>query len=88
MTILKEDWRLFRQQEKYLTGVELIKHPYVPRSTSNDHDHCEFCMAKFGFADGDLHLGYSTKDNGIWICEQCFYDFKEKFNWKVLSAEV
>ena len=44
-------------------------------------------MAKFGFADGDLHLGYSTKDNGIWICEQCFYDFKEKFNWKVLSAE-
>ena len=42
-----EDWRLFREQERYLTGAHLIYHLYEPHNPSNDHDHCEFCMAKF-----------------------------------------
>ena len=33
--------------------------------------------------DGDLHEGYCTKDEKCWICEKCFNDFKEMFDWKV-----
>lgn len=37
-----EDWRLFREQERYITGAHLIYHLYEPHNPSNDHDHCEF----------------------------------------------
>lgn len=80
---MSEDWRLFKQQEKYLLGVKLIKQPYCPKDAQNDHDHCEFCMEKFGFNSDDLHFGYSTIDRNIWICEQCYEDFKERFHWEV-----
>lgn len=78
------DWRLLKGQEEYLQGVTLIHHDYTPASPSNDHDHCEFCMDKFGFAPEYLHAGYSTTDNNIWICSQCYEDFKRQFEWKVL----
>lgn len=80
---MNDDWRLFREQEKYLFGGVLIKYDYRPGDASNDHDHCEFCMAKFGKATGDLKAGYSTIDCKIWICNECYEDFKEKFNWTV-----
>ncbi len=78
-----EDWRLFRQQENYLSNAVLIRHEYKPINKNNDHDHCEFCMTKFYEFTDDLHFGYSTQYGEVWICEQCFEDFKEKFNWKV-----
>lgn len=82
-----EDWRLLRGQEEYLRGVTLIWHEYQPKNPKNDHDHCEFCMEKFGFSEDDIHFGYSTEDNDIWICEKCFEDFKEAFGWKVSGAD-
>ena len=78
-----EDWRLFREQERYLTGAHLIYHLYEPHNPSNDHDHCEFCMAKFGKGDADLKIGYSTLNNEIWICPKCYKDFKDRFGWKL-----
>lgn len=80
------DWRLLRGQEQYLSGVSLVWHKYRPKNPNNDHDHCEFCMEKFGFSESDLHYGYSTLDNDIWICKICFEDFKKDFKWKVLIA--
>ena len=80
---MQEDWRLFKQQEKYMYGILLIKQPYKPQNKNNDHDHCEFCMNKFGFGIDDLHYGYSSEDRSIWVCEQCYEDFKNKFKWKV-----
>lgn len=77
------DWRLFREQGKYLHGVTLIEQSYKPGSPANDHDHCEFCMAKFGNASDALKYGYSTEDNNIWICPQCYNDFKKQFEWNV-----
>lgn len=80
---MNNDWRLFREQDKYLHGVTLIKQTYKPNHPFNDHDHCEFCMTKFGKEPDALKQGYSTEDGNIWICSQCYYDFKEQFAWKV-----
>ena len=32
---------------------------------------------------GDLHEGYSSEERRIWICPQCFEEFKERFAWNV-----
>lgn len=77
------DWRLFREQDKYLLGVTLIKQSYKSNNPNNDHDHCEFCMAKFGSGNDELKQGYSTEDSSIWICSQCYEDFKIQFEWNV-----
>ena len=80
---METDWRLFREQDKYLLGVSLVQGSYKSNVSFNDHDHCEFCMAKFGKGNDELKEGYSTKDSSIWICPQCYDDFKEQFNWAV-----
>ena len=80
-----DDWRLMGQ-EKYLTGASLSHRRYRPRSPEWDHDHCEFCGAKFS-ADPSieaLRTGYTTKDEYRWICETCFGDFKARFSWSAL----
>lgn len=41
-----EDWRL-RGQEDYLQGCTLVRKPYKAWSKDWEHDHCEFCWAKF-----------------------------------------
>ena len=81
-----DDWRLLRGQEKYLARAKLVYHMYEPRNPSNDHDHCEFCMRKFDFSPGCEHIGYSTIDNELWICCECFEDFKDTFKWDIKSS--
>jgi hypothetical protein len=80
------DWRL-RKQERYLEGAVLVRRQYrrYAPNPSWDHDHCEFCWAKFMVEDfaGVLHEGYCTVDDYRWICEQCFTDFKDRFGWSV-----
>lgn len=77
------DWRL-QGQEKYLKGVVLQRKKYQRYRPGWDHDHCEFCGAKFSEGLPDtLHEGYSTTDNYHWICDDCFKDFKDQFEWKV-----
>lgn len=78
------DWRL-TNQDRYLKGIDLIWRPYKPENPTNDHDHCEFCWAKFMSAESvdALHEGYATKDGYRWICKTCFDDFSDMFGWKV-----
>ena len=80
-----KDWRL-TNQEKYLTGVSLVRRRYEP-IPPNDHDHCEFCWKKFMVQDYPdvLHEGYATLDNYRWICESCFRDFHKRFRWQIVS---
>jgi len=83
----QNDWRL-TNQERYLKGVTLVWQPYSPANPRNDHDHCEFCWAKFmapNQAD-TLHEGYATQDHERWVCKQCFDDFRDLFGWKGTSA--
>ena len=80
----KDDWRL-QGQEEYLKGKTLIFEKYKPYNSKWEHDHCEFCGAKFSLNEKDLKEGYTTFDNYRWICKRCFSDFKEKFEWTIKS---
>lgn len=84
---MSDDWRLLRGQNQYLSNTYLIYQKYKPKNPTNDHDHCEFCMVKFGYQEGSLNEGYSTLDNDIWICPQCYMDFRRLFNWKLLVKQ-
>lgn len=55
-----------------------------------DHDHCEFCWATFMVAGASsdpstLAEGYVT-EKGQWICDQCFADFRDEFDWSVAGG--
>lgn len=43
------------------------------------HEHCSFCWEKA--LTNKQCVFYCTKDFKYWVCEQCFNDFKQKFNW-------
>jgi len=80
----ENDWRLTNQQ-KYLHGVSLCWRRYSPPKPEWDHDHCEFCWAKFMDEDGTkiLREGYADEGERHWICEQCYEDFKDLFDWQI-----
>lgn len=83
----QDDWRL-QGQEKYLKGATLSWKRYVRPSESWDHDHCEFCWAKFMDSEtpDTLKEGFATADNR-WICPRCFADFGDLFGWLVTNPE-
>ena len=59
----------------WLVGAALVWRRWEPPSGDEyyDHDHCEFCHAKFmEDAENTLHEGYTTADTAIWICSDCF----------------
>ena len=80
-----DDWRLRGRNEDDFLGLEMIRKEYVPPSPSQDHDHCDFCWAKFMAVDGpDIQrAGYKTVEQGDWICDSCFGDFAQRFRWVV-----
>lgn len=82
--IFLNDWRI-NGQEDYLMSKELIKSIY---SKETGHEHCIFCWHKFmKYPDGIENCsgeGYCTPDGKYWICDKCFNDFKEDFNWKLI----
>ena len=73
----ENDWRL-TNQINYLFDKQLKFSKYVKHSDIWEHDHCEFCYEKFF---NESQHGYSTLDNYYWICENCFNDFHEMFEW-------
>jgi len=82
----ESDWRL-QNQERYLTGVTLVRRRWSQTRDNWDHDHCEFCWAKFA---GDnipdaLREGWTTPDEYHWICDNCFNDFRARFSWTVIQ---
>jgi hypothetical protein len=83
------DWRS-QGQERYLQGVALQRASYSPRRPDWEHDHCEFCGAKFGDRDlaGALTEGFATADRYRWVCETCFRAFRERFGWSLIEADA
>ena len=81
-----DDWRL-TDQERYLQGAAFRWRQYACPRPGWDHDHCEFCWAKFAEADGPevLREGYTTAE-GLWVCVACFADFRGRFEWHVEGA--
>jgi hypothetical protein len=84
----RDDWRR-RGQESYLQGVTLVFRRYrrYRENPAWDHDHCDFCWAKF--ADDDypdhLHEGYAATDENYWICPDCCRDFRDRFHRRVIG---
>jgi hypothetical protein len=78
-----DDWRL-TGQERYLQGAAFQRRPYACPRLGWDHDHCEFCWAKFAEADAPevRREGYVTAE-GRWVCASCFADFRGRFGWQV-----
>lgn len=76
---MKRDWR-FTDQDQYLMRARLKFCQFSKEL--RDHDHCEFCGAKFSEGAGDLRQGYCTIDEYYWICQSCYEDFKDFFGWE------
>lgn len=83
---MQDDWRITDQMD-YMFRISLMKAHYKATPT-NDHDHCEFCFDEFSEEPDCLHVGYCTPDQYRWICEECFSDFHEAFEWTVLADET
>ena len=73
----KDDWRLMGQ-EKYLKSKQLY---FTNYKKVDDHDHCEFCSIKFF---SEIQEGYCTEDYYHWICTECYNDFKDLFEFKLI----
>jgi hypothetical protein len=95
------DWRV-RGQDKYLFGATLVWKPYEAWSETWEHDHCEFCWAKFVEPgrratqnDSDVlpagfaaqHTGPDRQDDYHWICESCAADLCARFEWSLVREE-
>ncbi len=88
MMIKKDDWRL-DGQEVYLKDAILKYSKFNAKKYGHNHAHCQFCFATFMEIEDPeiLNWGYCTlyrKKSECWICEKCFNDFKDIFNWKVV----
>jgi hypothetical protein len=79
--IIASDPRITNQQ-KYLSGVSLVKKQWVRPRAEWDHDHCAFCWAKFAGAEmpDALHEGYVTAEGEHWVCPTCFADFSSNLS--------
>ena len=75
------DWRL-NGQENYLFRAKLIRKTFQSCGF-HDHDHCDFCWDKISEKKEDLNFGYCTHDEHHWVCETCYNDFKDKFEWTI-----
>lgn len=86
LMLMPDDWRI-TTQETYLSGRTLRWSRWTAYKPGWDHDHCEFCWAKFAAEvddDVEYDTGWMTADDTYhWVCPRCFEDFRERFGWTV-----
>ena len=78
----KNDWRIM-SQDSYIHGRSFKKNVYHAYRPGWDHDHCIYCTEKFAeekLSSGSIQEGYSTIDEGLWVCPQCYEDFKNYYD--------
>ena len=93
-----EFWEVaYRNKNAFYQMIERYAKSYVERTNKGHeflegekiqhfwHEHCDLCYEKV-MTDINCTF-YVTDDMRRWICEKCFNDFKEQFNWKEKSAE-
>ena len=76
---MNNDWRL-TNQTNYLYKKVLKKQPFKVYKEGWEHEHCEFCSERI---DKNTPVAYSSDNNYYWICEKCYEDFKDMFEWTV-----
>jgi len=82
------DWRL-QGREQFLSNAILYWRDWHEKYAGSDHDHCEFCFAKFMDREDItdvLREGYTTEDQHRWVCANCAGDFAESFKFKLVGG--
>ena len=80
----ENDWRLWDDSDCF-RNEKFYFRKYKKSSERWDHEHCNFCWARISEYDDELNEGYCTVKDELWVCPQCFNDFKEKFNLEVVD---
>lgn len=63
----EEDWRL-NGQDRYLHGAALVHQKYTVWTETWEHDHCEFCFAKFMDPNfSELHRQFIEENADVLI---------------------
>ena len=68
--------------EKYKKGGEFFKEYTVNKFW---HTHCDFCTDTIN--TNDKRLCFCTEDFNYWICDKCYEDFKNQFEWSILNKD-
>ncbi len=76
----RDDWRI-QGQEGYLLNKHLQHRRFCRALCVEDFDQCEFCWKVFDEDKNDPQFAYFESDEKVWICEDCFNDFKPFFRW-------
>jgi len=79
------DWRE-QGQEAYLSKLCFVHSKYFIYRKGWDHDHCEYCGAKFCLDVECIESGYYAKKGYYWICPQCWNDFSNKHHLKLCET--
>ena len=82
--IEEDDWRL-------LNDVEYLKNAYINPTDGEEivrhashHKSCIFCLEKV--QNTPYQWWFMPEDMSCCICEKCYNDFQEMFNWKKLDG--
>jgi len=87
------DWRL-SGQESYIQDKAVRLQKFCVRANHEqwDHEHCIFCWqkivedpSKYPIPAEVITEAYTTEDEKHWICPQCFSDFQERFQLKLMK---
>lgn len=79
---IMNDWRYAGQDKGHLNAVWSWGN-WRSDNPNNDHDHCEYCWAKFSARGGDdLIQGWHDEGCQRWICDNCFQVFATHFQYK------
>ncbi len=69
-----------------LRGAQFKYQAYKMPKPTWDHDHCEFCWAKFmesGNTDALLE-GYYCKSEDTWVCPKCYEEKNVEYQWELI----
>ena len=89
---MDDDWRIKPGDDQLMHGATVRWTAWRSEGPRDDHAHCQFCMVHFSDHvlpdDPDRRFeGYVTQDrHRYWICRRCFEDFKDRFEFVVVSS--
>jgi len=66
---------------EYLKGIRVKPSKWVYEEW--EHDHCEQCSVKI---DASTEIAYCTEECDLWLCAECYTNFKDAFGWVLLDA--
>jgi len=82
----ERDWRLDIAEEPSFFAKFTWKNTKWTQTRDNwNHDHCEFCGAEISDLSGKdiFNNGWTTEDEYYWVCDKCFNDFKDLYQWNL-----